>query len=254
MSQSPDPSPPTERANGSGRLRLAAIGDLHVVETHRHPYRELFSRICQEADVLALCGDLTNFGKTPEAEILAEDLQACSIPIVGVLGNHDFECGQPEEVARILHQGGMRCLEGEPIEVNGVGFAGSKGFIGGFGRYMLSAFGEPEIKSFVQASIDENLKLESSLRMLKTDRTVVVLHYAPVEDTVVGEPQEIFPFLGSARLGETIDRFDGVRCVVHGHAHRGAHEGKTARGIPVYNVARPVLNRDLGVEFALIEV
>ena len=244
----------TEPPASNGKIRLAAIGDLHVVESKSHPYRELFQRISQEADVLALCGDLTNFGKTPEAEILAEDLIACTIPVVGVLGNHDYECGQPEDVTRILHQAGMRCLEGEPIEVNGVGFAGSKGFIGGFGRYMLSAFGEPEIKHFVQASIDENLKLESSLRMLKTDRTVVVLHYAPVEDTVVGEPPEIFPFLGSARLGETIDRFDGVRCVVHGHAHRGAHEGRTARGIPVYNVAKPVLNRDLGVEFALIEV
>jgi len=248
MSLSPDPQP------AAGTLRVAAIGDLHVVETHRHPYRELFQRISQEADVLALCGDLTNFGKTPEAEILAEDLLACSIPVVGVLGNHDYECGQPEEVSKILHQGGMRCLEGEPIEVHGVGFAGAKGFIGGFGRYMLSAFGEHEIKSFVQASIDENLKLESSLRMLRTERTVVVLHYAPVEDTVKGEPPEIFPFLGSARLGETIDRFDGVRCVVHGHAHRGAPHGRTPRGVPVHNVARPVLNRDLGIEFALIEV
>jgi Icc-related predicted phosphoesterase len=248
MSQSPDHRAP------NGALRLAAIGDLHVVESHVHPYRDLFKRICQEADVLALCGDLTNFGKTPEAEILAEDLQSCSIPVVGVLGNHDYECGQPEEVARILHQAGMRCLEGDPVEVKGVGFAGSKGFVGGFGRHMLSAFGEPEIKSFVQASIDDNLKLESSLRMLRTEKTVVVLHYSPIEQTLVGEPPEIFPFLGSARLGETIDRFDGVRCVVHGHAHRGAPHGKTARGVPVHNVAKPVLNRDLGVEFALIDV
>lgn len=253
MSQSPDAPGFAERPQ-NGKLRLAAIGDLHVTEAMRHPYRDLFARIAEEADVVALCGDLTNFGKTTEAEILAEDLAACAIPIVGVLGNHDHECGQPEEVARILHQAGMRCLEGEPIEVKGVGFAGCKGFIGGFGRHMLSAFGEPEIKHFVQASIDENLKLESSLRMLKTERTVVVLHYSPVEHTVEGEPLEIFPFLGSARLGETIDRFDGVRVVVHGHAHRGAHEGRTPRGIPVYNVARPVLNRDLGVEFALVEV
>lgn len=252
MSQSPEHPAPTSAPNG--KLRLAAVGDLHVVETARHPYRELFSRICQEADVAALCGDLTNFGKTPEAEILAEDLQACTIPIVGVLGNHDYECGQPEEVAKILHQAGMKCLEGEPAEVRGVGFAGAKGFIGGFGRHMLSAFGEPEIKRFVQASIEENLKLESSLRMLKTERTVVVLHYSPIEETVVGEPLEIFPFLGSARLGETIDRFSGVRCVVHGHAHRGSHEGRTARGTPVYNVAKPVLNRDLGVDFAVIDV
>ncbi|HVI30614.1 metallophosphoesterase family protein [Phenylobacterium sp.] len=253
MSLSPDP----ETAPGgpsNGHLRLAAIGDLHVGENHPHPYRDLFSRISQEADVLALCGDLTNFGKTPEAEILAEDLQALSIPVVGVLGNHDFECGQPQEVARILHEAGVKLLDGEAYEIDGVGFAGCKGFIGGYGRYMLSAFGEPEIKAFVQASVDENLKLESSLRMLRTERTVVVLHYSPVQDTVMGEPPEIFPFLGSARMGETIDRFDGVKCVLHGHAHRGAYEGRTPRGTPVYNVAKPVLNRDLGIEYALFDV
>lgn len=238
----------------NGKMRLAAIGDLHVGENHPHPYRDLFSRISQEADVLALCGDLTNFGKTPEAEILAEDLQACSIPVVGVLGNHDYECGQPQEVTRILHEAGLKLMDGEAFEIEGVGFAGCKGFIGGFGRHMLSAFGEPEIKSFVQASVDENLKLESSLRMLRTERTVVVLHYAPVGDTVQGEPPEIFPFLGSARMGETIDRFDGVKCVLHGHAHRGAYQGKTPGGVPVYNVARPVLNRDLGIEYALFEI
>ncbi|WP_296598193.1 metallophosphoesterase [Phenylobacterium sp.] len=235
-------------------LRLAAIGDLHVGENAERPYRDLFARISQEADVLALCGDLTNFGKTREAEILAEDLRICTIPIVGVLGNHDYECGQPAEVARILHDAGMRILDGEAFEIDGVGFAGCKGFIGGFGRYMLSAFGEPEIKAFVQASVDENLKLESSLRMLRTDRIVVVTHYSPIQQTVEGEPPEIFPFLGSARMGETIDRFEGVKCAVHGHAHRGAHAGRTPAGAPVFNVARPVLNRDLGIEFALIEV
>jgi Icc-related predicted phosphoesterase len=245
---------PSTDAPANGTLRLAAIGDLHVGENAEHPYRELFSRISQEADVLALCGDLTNFGKTAEAEILASDLQACTIPVVGVLGNHDFECGQPEEVCRILHQAGVKLLHGEAYEIEGVGFAGAKGFIGGFGRYMLSAFGEPAIKAFVQASVDETLQLESSLRMLRTERTVVVLHYSPIEATVVGEPPEIYPFLGSARMGETIDRFDGVRCVVHGHAHRGAYQGHTARGVPVYNVARPVLNRDMGVEFAVLDV
>jgi Icc-related predicted phosphoesterase len=246
MSQSPDAPP--------GRLRLAAVGDLHVGENVPHPYREVFRRVGQEADVLALCGDLTNFGKTTEAEILAEDLLACRIPIVGVLGNHDYECGQPHEVARILHQAGVKLLEGEAYEIDGVGFAGAKGFIGGFGRNMLAAFGELEIKAFVQASIDENLRLESSLRMLKTERTVVVLHYSPIAATLAGEPPEIFAFLGSARLGETIDRFDGVRLVVHGHAHSGAYEGRTPRGAPVYNVARPLLSRERGVEFALFDV
>ncbi|HZZ36764.1 MAG TPA: metallophosphoesterase [Caulobacteraceae bacterium] len=239
----------------AGSMRLAAIGDLHVGENADKPYRDLFARISQEADVLALCGDLTNFGKTAEAEILAEDMKACTIPVVGVLGNHDYECGQPQEVARILHEAGMKVLDGgEAFEIDGVGFAGCKGFIGGFGRHMLSAFGEPEIKAFVQASIDENLKLESSLRMLRTDRIVVVTHYSPVQGTVEGEPPEIFPFLGSARMGETIDRFEGVKCALHGHAHRGAYESRTAGGAPVYNVAKPVLNRDLGIEFALIEV
>jgi Icc-related predicted phosphoesterase len=238
----------------NGLMKLAAIGDLHVGENHPHPYRELFARISQEADVLALCGDLTNFGKTPEAEILAEDLQACSIPVVGVLGNHDYECGQPHEVARILHEAGLKVLDGEAYEIEGVGFAGCKGFIGGFGRYMLSAFGEPEIKAFVQASVDENLKLESSLRMLRTERTVVLLHYSPVQDTVEGEPPEIFPFLGSARMGETIDRFEGIKCVLHGHAHRGTYQGATTRGTPVYNVAKPILNRDLGIEYALFDI
>jgi Icc-related predicted phosphoesterase len=174
--------------------------------------------------------------------------------VVGVLGNHDYECGQPQEVTRILHEAGLKLMDGEAFEIEGVGFAGCKGFIGGFGRHMLSAFGEPEIKSFVQASVDENLKLETSLRMLRTERTVVVLHYAPVGDTVQGEPPEIFPFLGSARMGETIDRFEGVKCVLHGHAHRGAYQGKTPGGVPVYNVARPVLNRDLGIEYALFEI
>ena len=247
MSQSPDAPP-------HGTLRLAALGDLHVGENAERPYRELFSRISQEADVLALCGDLTNFGKTPEAEILAEDLRACTIPVVGVLGNHDYECGQPHEVGRILHQAGLKLLDGEAYEIGGVGFAGAKGFIGGYGRNMLAPFGEPEIKAFVQASVDENLKLESSLRMLKTERTVVVLHYSPIAKTLEGEPGEIYPFLGSARLGETIDRFEGVKLVIHGHAHSGAYEGRTPRGAPVYNVARPLLNRQRGVEFALFDV
>lgn len=248
MSPSPSAGAP------DGGLRVAAIGDLHVGENHKHPYRDLFSRISQEADVLALCGDLTNFGKTPEAEILAEDLLACAIPVVGVLGNHDYECGQPHEVARILHEAGMKVLDGEAFEIGGVGFAGCKGFVGGFGRHMLSAFGEPEIKAFVQAAVEENLKLETSLRMLRTDRIVVVTHYSPVVETVAGEPPEIFAFLGSARMGETIDRFEGVKIAFHGHAHRGAYEGRTARGVPVYNVAKPVLNRDIGVEYALFEI
>jgi Icc-related predicted phosphoesterase len=228
-------------ASETGKLRVAAIGDLHVMEDSAAPYRELFSEISNTADVLVLCGDLTNFGKTREAEILAEDIKSCTIPVLGVLGNHDYECGQPEEVARILHDAGMTVLDEQAIEIEGVGFAGVKGFIGGFGRGELAPFGEPEIKAFVDIAVNEARKLENALRTIRTERSVAVLHYSPVKQTLQGEPIEIFQYLGSQRLADAIDRFSHVKAVVHGHAHHGTYEGKTARGIPVYNVAQFVL-------------
>ncbi|MFN3931960.1 MAG: metallophosphoesterase [Brevundimonas sp.] len=223
------------------RLRVAAVGDLHVGETHQRPYRELFGRVHEDADVLCLCGDLVNFGKTREVEILLEDLRACQIPMVGVLGNHEHECGQPGEVTRMLSDAGVQMLTGQAYEIDGVGFAGGKGFIGGFGRYMLSPFGEASIKAFVQEAVEDANHIENSIRMLRTGRSVVLLHYSPVVDTVMGEPPEIHAFLGSSRLAETIDRYDNISLVVHGHAHRGAPEGRTNKGTPVYNVALPVL-------------
>ena len=228
------------------RLRVAAVGDLHVAETHDRPHRDLFDRVHEDADVLCLCGDLTNFGKTREVEILLEDMKACRIPMVGVLGNHEHECGQPDHVRDLLCAAGVKVLDGgQAYEIGGVGFAGGKGFVGGFGRYMLSPFGEREIKRFVQEAVDDANVIENSIRTLRTERSVVLLHYSPVVDTVVGEPPEIHAFLGSSRLGETIDRYDNVSLVVHGHAHRGAPEGRTNKGVPVYNVALPVL-RTLG--------
>ncbi|HEY9553481.1 metallophosphoesterase family protein [Allosphingosinicella sp.] len=235
-------------------VTIAAIGDLHVTESSEHRYRDLFAEIAEKADVLALCGDLTNFGKTKEAEILAEDLHACTIPIVAVLGNHDYECGQPEKVAHILHGAGVTMLGEQAVEIEGVGFAGVKGFVGGFGRGELGFFGEPAIKAFVDASIEEARKLENALRSLRTERVVAVLHYAPVVDTVEGEPLEIFPFLGSSRLADAIDRFDNVKAVVHGHAHRGVYRGTTPKGIPVYNCAQFVVKAEMGRAYALIEV
>ncbi|MBP2229043.1 Icc-related predicted phosphoesterase [Azospirillum agricola] len=235
------------------RLTVAAIGDIHVGETTAHPYRELFHEIAGRADVLALAGDLTNHGKPREAEILAEDLRAIGIPVVAVLGNHDHECGQSEESQRILEQAGVRFLDGAPQEIHGVGFAGVKGFGGGFGNRMLDSFGEPAIKQFVHESVNEAMRLESALRQLETERIVVVLHYAPIAATVEGEPTEIFPFLGSSRLAETIDRFETVRAVVHGHAHHGTYSGHTLRGTPVYNVAQTI-PKDTGRPYALIEV
>src|SRR4051812_415260 len=239
---------------GDGKLRVAAIGDLHVMEDSAAPYRELFTEISAAADVLLLCGDLTNFGKTSEAEILAEDIRSCSIPVLGVLGNHDYECGQPEEVARILHEGGMTVLDEQAVEIEGVGFAGVKGFMGGYGRGELAPFGEPIAKAFVQEALDEARKLENQLRTLRTERSVAVLHYSPVESTIEGEPPAIYQYLGSQRLCDPIDRFDHVKAVFHGHAHHGTYEGRTPLGKPVYNVAQFVLKPLFGRPYAVVEI
>ncbi|MGO4571327.1 metallophosphoesterase family protein [Microvirga sp. 2TAF3] len=233
-------------------LRVAAMGDLHVREDNVESYRELFGEISREADVLVLTGDLTDLGKPREAELLAQDIKACSIPVVGVLGNHDYECGAPEEVSRILRDAGMRLLDGQSCEIGGVGFVGVKGFAGGFGRRMLGSFGEPAIKQFVSEAMNETLRLENAMRQVRTKRSVVILHYAPIVETIESEPLEIYPFLGSSRLAETIDRFK-VTAIVHGHAHRGRYEGRTPGGQPVYNVARHI-EKPTGKPYAILEI
>lgn len=257
MAEIPDPQTPQPGmdAGPAKRLRVAAVGDLHVGETADRPHRELFDRVHEDADVLCLCGDLTNYGKTREVEILIEDLKACRIPMVGVLGNHEHECGQPDVVEKMLCDAGVKVLsDGRAYEIEGVGFAGGKGFVGGFGRYMLSPFGESSVKAFVQEAVEDANQIENSIRMLRTERAVVLLHYSPVVDTVIGEPPEIHAFLGSSRLAETVDRYDNVKLVVHGHAHRGAPEGRTNRGVPVYNVALPVLKTLGGAPYRVFEV
>lgn len=236
------------------KLRVAAIGDLHVMEDNVAPYRELFAEISDAADVLVLCGDLTNFGRTSEAEILAEDIRSCAIPVIGVLGNHDYECGQPDTVSAILRQAGMTVLDEQATEIAGVGFAGVKGFMGGYGRGELAPFGEPVAKAFVDEAMNEARKLENQLRTLRTDRSVAVLHYSPVVGTIEGEPPEIFQYLGSQRLCDPIDRFDHVQAVVHGHAHHGSYEGRTPLGKPVYNVAQFVLKPLFGKPYAVLEI
>jgi Icc-related predicted phosphoesterase len=235
-----------------GLLKVAAIGDLHVKEDGTASFRELFGEISRSADVLVIAGDLTDLGKRREAEILAEDLRACSIPVVAVLGNHDYECGCVEEVSHILRQGGVRLLDGQTTEIEGVGFVGVKGFAGGFGRRMLGSFGEPAIKAMVAEGVNEAIRLENAMRQVRSERALVVLHYAPIPETIAGEPLEIFPFLGSSRLAETIDRFR-VSAVVHGHAHRGAYEGRTPGGAPVYNVAMHI-EKPNGRPYALLEI
>jgi Icc-related predicted phosphoesterase len=225
-----------------GKVRIAALADLHAREAARGTYRELLASVCQTSDVLLLCGDLTDSGLAREAEILAEDLLTCKMPVVAVLGNHDYEHGQHREIVETLTHAGVTILDGECYEVHGVGFAGVKGFAGGFGTHVVQPWGEEIIKRFVQETINEALRLETALAKLETERKVAILHYAPIRETVEGEHPEVVTYLGCSRLVEPIDRFN-VSAVFHGHAHHGALEGRTAKGIPVYNASLPLLRR-----------
>lgn len=222
-------------------VRVAAVGDLHCRKGSHGMFQPLFCSVGDYADVFLLCGDLTDYGTPEEAHVLVKELTgAIKIPMVAVLGNHDFESAQQNEVTKIFTDSGIHVLDGESCEVQGVGFAGAKGYIGGFGRHTLGAWGEGGVKAIVREAQDEALKLESALARLRTAHRIVLLHYSPVLDTVVGEPEQIFPFLGSSRLEEPLLRHP-VTAVFHGHAHRGSLEGKTISGIPVYNVSMPLL-------------
>jgi Icc-related predicted phosphoesterase len=224
-------------------LNLAAVGDLHITKKSVGIWQPIFAQVNERADVLLLAGDLTDYGLPEEAHILVNELsRTVKIPIIAVLGNHDFESGRQAEVTAILAEAGVVVLDGDTHEVGEVGFVGVKGFCGGFGRRTLEPWGEPMIKEFVREAVNEGMKLESGLARLRTRQRVALLHYAPVETTVAGEPLEIFPFLGSSRLEEPLNRY-AVAAVFHGHAHRGAPEGSTREGIPVYNVAAPLLRR-----------
>jgi Icc-related predicted phosphoesterase len=225
-------------------MRVAALGDLHIREAVPEPLRQVFTAVNDHADVFVLCGDLTDHGFPREAEALAEALAACRIPKIAVLGNHDFESGPTDEFAKILGRSGLMVFETEPWVLDGVGFVGAKGFAGGFGRHALQPWGEHAVKQFVQGAVNESVILERALARLKTEhgveRAVAILHYAPIRETVEGEALEVFPFLGSSRLVDPLDRF-GVAAILHAHAHHGAPEGRTPQGIPVYNVSLPVL-------------
>jgi uncharacterized protein len=221
-------------------MRIAATADLHFSASRQGVLHDQLARVRDEADVLVLAGDLTNYGKTEEMEPLLNVVLRSRIPTVAVLGNHDYESGKQAELMRMMENSGIKVLDGTAYERDGVGFAGTKGFVGGFGRGMLTAFGEAEIKQFVQSSIDEALKLERAMAQLRTPKRVVIVHYSPIAATVQGEAPEIFPFLGTSRLAEVIDRH-GADLVVHGHAHHGQLEGKTTGGSPVYNVAVTLL-------------
>ncbi len=231
-----------EAAESEAVVRVAAAADLHCTKNSVGQLAPLLARMAETADVLLLGGDLTDFGLPEEAHILVRELNAVKVPIVAVLGNHDYESGKQDEVRQILLDAGVRMLDGDACEIKGVGFAGVKGFAGGFGRATLGAWGEDIIKRFVQEAMNETLKLESALARLRMPQRIALLHYSPIQATVEGEPPEIFAFLGCGRLGEPLHRF-GVTAVFHGHAHRGTPEGKTGEGIPVYNVSLPLMRR-----------
>ena len=210
--------------------------------------------MAERADILVLCGDLTDRGE-PEEAAMAKALAGLGLPIVAVLGNHDYESGQAPELKRILCESGIQVLDGDAIEVHGVGFAGVKGFAGGFGRRALGPWGEEIIKLFVREAVDEALKLETALSRLRTERKIALLHYSPIAGTVQGEPLEIYPYLGSSRLEEPLTRYP-VDCVFHGHAHHGTLESRTLGGVPVYNVSLSLLQQHFpnGPLYRIVEV
>jgi uncharacterized protein len=221
-------------------MRIAATADLHFTPQRYNALRDQMSHVRDEADVLVVAGDLTNYGQPDEMEPLVSALVRLRVPVIVVLGNHDYETGKEVELVRMMTAEGIKVLDGSAYERDGVGFAGTKGFVGGFGRGMLTAFGEPEIKTFVRAGIDEAVKLERAMSQLRTQKRVVVLHYSPIAATVEGESPEIYPFLGTSRLAEVVDRH-GADLVIHGHAHHGKLDGKTTAGVPVHNVAITLL-------------
>ena len=223
-------------------VRIAAIGDVHCNRNSHGLVQELCAQIAQSADILLLCGDLVDYGLPEEAAILAKELNGLKLPILAVLGNHEFESGKQDEVRRLITDAGVIVLDGDSYEIDGIGFAGVKGFAGGFGERALQPWGEDSIKHFVHEAVQEALKLESALAKLRTAQRIVLLHYAPIQATVVGEPEEIFPFLGSSRLEEPLNRYP-VTAVFHGHAHQGSPEGRTKGDVPVYNVAMKLMQK-----------
>jgi Icc-related predicted phosphoesterase len=228
------------------KTKIAAMADIHTKITDKGMLRNTFEELNDKADVLVICGDLTDTGDEDEALILGEGLQVLRIPVIGVLGNHDYEKGRQKVIKQILTEHKMTILDGESIVVQDIGFAGVKGFGGGFEQYMLSIFGEDMMKQFVHEAVNESLQLDRALTRLEQEcpdlPKVVLMHYAPIKDTIMGEPEQLFPFLGSSHLAEPLMRRQ-VTLAFHGHAHAGTHKGQTNSKIPIYNVALPVLRK-----------
>jgi Icc-related predicted phosphoesterase len=229
------------------KTRIAAVADIHVKSTDKGIWTDYFKEISKRADVFLIGGDLTYTGDEAEAQVLSEELKHCNIPVVVVLGNHDHEKGRQKLIRHILQNENVHVLEGEYIVLKNLGIAGIKGFGGGFDNHMLSLFGEEPMKLFVKEAVNESLNLDRALKRLDEDhegiKKVVLMHYSPVRSTIVGEPEQVFPFLGCSRLEEPISRYNDIVGVFHGHAHKGYHQGVTHNGVKVYNVAWPILQK-----------
>jgi Icc-related predicted phosphoesterase len=236
--------------NGT-KTRIAAVGDIHIRETDRGKWTDYFKEVSRQADVFVICGDLTDTGDEVEAQILADELKTCTIPVVAVLGNHDHEKGRHKLIRQIMLKEGVHMLDGEAVVVKDIGFAGVKGFGGGFDKHMLSMFGEGAMKAFVQEAVDEALHLDRALARLDAEysvtKKIAIMHYSPIKETVIGEPEVIYPFLGSSRLSEPLNRRK-VDAAFHGHAHIGSLEGETSAGVKIFNVAKPILLKN-GYQF-----
>lgn len=224
------------------KTRIAAMSDLHMQQGVSGIYKHHFEEISKKADILLLCGDLTDNGLLKEAELLAEELNSCKIQVIGILGNHDYTNNQDEEIKKML-SAKMFLLGEQPYTYQDIGFVGVKGFGGGFDKHLVTPLGENLFKQFVYEAVNETIKLEETLAKLETDKKIVILHYAPIRQTLEGEPLEVYPFLGTSRLIEPIENYH-VSAVFHGHAHYGKIEGQTISGIPVYNVSFPLLLRN----------
>jgi hypothetical protein len=234
-------------------VRIAATGDLHCGVTSGSDMRRLLKDVKDQADVLLVAGDLTSLGLAEEMDVLLSEIERLTLPVAAVTGNHDHASDQADILIQMMRSAGVRVLEDDVWEHDGVGFAGAKGFAGGFGQYRLRSFGESVLKAFVREGVSEVMRLERSLAKLQTTSKVVLLHYSPIAATVVGEHPEIFPFLGYSLLGDALDRHS-VDIAVHGHAHHGAMEGRTPGGVLVRNVAHQVLSRHTGAPYCLFDV
>lgn len=226
-------------------IRIAAVGDVHYDRHSRNRLRFHFHALKDKADILLIAGDLTQAGTVPEAQALASDLSDVPIPVVLVLGNHDFHQNKQSEIISLFRNMGIHVLEGTSVVVQvrgySVGIAGLKGFGGGFFGACITEFGEPEMKAFAHHCHSQAEVLRNEVEKLNSDFNFVLLHFSPVEGTIQGERREIYPFLGSYLLAEAIDTSNKVDAVFHGHAHFGQERGETPGGIPVRNVAQMVI-------------